>query len=77
MFKARLPLFKGDELFYTIFQKMKHESEVVTAKQIDRALLNHPLLIPTSIKKRCPLAEGYLDFGLTIRRDRFITACCN
>ena len=28
-------LYKGDQLAYTIFQKQEHQSEVVTAKQIE------------------------------------------
>jgi transposase len=53
-------LYKGHELPYTIFQKQKRQAEVVTTKQVDRALLNqskahkpapnHPWRIPVSVK---------------------------
>jgi hypothetical protein len=33
-------LYKDNELAYTIFQKQKHQAQVVSAKQIDRVLLN-------------------------------------
>ena len=49
-------LYRGKELAYTIFQKQKRQAEVVTAKQVDRALINqskahkpapnHPWRIP-------------------------------
>jgi transposase len=57
-------LYKGNELPYTIYQKQKRQAEVVTAKQVDRALLNqskahkpapnHPWRIPLSQSRDVP-----------------------
>jgi len=53
-------LYKDSPLDYTVFQKQARQSEVVTAKQVDRVLLNqskahtpapnHPWRIPISVK---------------------------
>ena len=60
-------LYKGAELAYTIFQKQERQSEVVTAKQIDHALVkqrkafhpapDHPWRIPLSAKLEWPPDE--------------------
>lgn len=55
-------LYKGAPLDYTIFHKQKRQAEVVTAKQVDRALVNeskahkpapnHPWRITPAVSKR-------------------------
>jgi transposase len=56
-------LYKGDELAYTIFQKQEHQSEVVTAKQVNRKAFHpapdHPWRIPLSPKLEWPPAGGH------------------
>jgi hypothetical protein len=62
-------LYKGAELAYTIFQKQEHQSEVITAKQVDHALVkqrkafhpapDHPWRIPLSAKLEWPPAGGH------------------
>jgi transposase len=62
-------LYKGAELAYTIFQKQERQSEVVTAKQVDLALVkqrkafhpapDHPWRIPLSAKLEWPPAGGH------------------
>jgi hypothetical protein len=62
-------LYKGAELAYTIFQKQERQSEVVTAKQVDHALVkprkafhpapDHPWRIPLSAKLELPPAGGH------------------